>query len=68
MKVGTKVIFMNYIWRRKIATVMICGLCGSKVSGKTVPKGYVGIIKVHEVYMPYSTMPFRERMVDHVHE
>jgi hypothetical protein len=67
MKVGTKVIFMYYIWRRKIATVMICGLCGSKASGKTMPKGYVGV-KVHEVYMPYSTMPFRKRIVDPVHE
>jgi hypothetical protein len=67
MKVGTKVILMNYIWRRKVVMVMICGLCGSKASEKTMLKGYVGV-KVWEVYMPYSIMSFRERMVDLVHE
>lgn len=47
--------------------VMICGLCGSKASGKTMPKGYAGV-KVWEEYMPYSTMLFKERMVDPAHE
>jgi hypothetical protein len=67
MKEGIEVILMNCIWRRKAATIMICGLCGNKASGKIVLKGYVGV-KVREVYMPDSTMPFRERMVDLAHE
>ncbi len=60
-------ILMVYIWKKKATTAMICGLCGSKASGKTMPEAYVGV-KVWEVYMPNSTMPFRERMVDPVHE
>jgi hypothetical protein len=67
MKVGTEVILMNCIWRRKVVTIVICGLCGSTASGKTVPKGYVGN-KVRKVYRPYSTMPFKERTAYPAHE
>jgi phosphoenolpyruvate-protein kinase (PTS system EI component) len=60
-------ILMNYIWKKKVVTAMICGLCGSKASGKTMLEVYVGV-KVREVYMQNSIMPFRERMVDLAHE
>lgn len=60
-------ILMDSIWKKKATTTMICGLCGSKDSGKTMHEGYVGV-KVWEVYMPNSTMPFWERTVDPVHE
>ncbi len=32
-----------------------------------MPEGYVGV-KVQELYIPNSTMPFMERMVDPAHE
>jgi hypothetical protein len=49
---------MDCIWRRKAITAMFRGLCGSKVGGKTMFEGYMGV-KVWEVYMPNSIMPFR---------
>ncbi len=51
-------ILMDCIWRRKAITAMFRGLCGSKVGGKTMFEGYMGV-KVWEVYMPNSIMPFR---------
>jgi len=59
MQVGIEVILMDCIWRRKAITTVICGLCGSKASGKIMFEGYMGV-KVWEVYMPYSTMPFKD--------
>jgi len=60
-------ILMDYIWRRKVATIVIYGLCGSKAGGNIVPKGYTSV-KVQEAYMSNSIMPFREKTVDLAHE
>ncbi len=41
---------------QKVATVIICGLHGSKVGGKEIPPNFV-VVKVRELFMPKIVVP-----------